>query len=46
MNKILEEHAIRLEIHIKEVSFNMTLPKRVTFSVSFGLSAIIQMEKH
>lgn len=45
MNKILEEHAIRVEINIKAASFRVAPPEKVSFSVALGIDAFIQMAK-
>lgn len=45
MNKILEEHAIRVEINIKAASFRVAPPEKVSFSVALGIYALIQMAK-
>jgi hypothetical protein len=46
MNKILEEHVLRLELHIKEVVFRRIAPKRLSFSLAVGTFASIKMAKH
>jgi hypothetical protein len=42
MNKILEEHVIRLEVNIKEVVFRVATATKITFSVNRGMWVIIQ----
>lgn len=37
MNKILEEHLVKLDVHIKELHFAIVLPAKITFSIHVGI---------
>lgn len=45
MDTIFEEHALKLEILIKEVSFHGPLPARVSFSLATGIPPNMQKPK-
>ena len=46
MNKIFEEHTIRLEVNIKEIVFRVPTSTKINFSVNLGNSAIMQTPKY